>query len=253
MRRRRFVRDGVVTLTAFGCGSGGSDSDGGDGSGTDTSDAASSAGSSGGSGGASDAGSGTDGPGDTSGTGGDPTSGTTAPTGTGTAEPPACPPTAADIEGPFYREGIPIGGTLDVHGDEGIALLLSGIVSDGDCVPLENAVVELWHATPRTPDGQPGDVDATYDDTGEYRYYGQVATDAEGRYTFETLLPGWYLNGAEYRPAHLHLKVWVGGSERLTTQLYFAGDPFNDADPWYNPDNELDPDPDGNATYDLFV
>ena len=182
------------------------------------------------------------------------TGGSSASTGTTTgADDSVCEPTASDIEGPFYRPGIPIGGNLDVHGDAGIPLVLSGRVLDGTCEPVANAVVEIWHATPVAPDGQPGDVQAHYDDTDAYRYYGQIATDTDGRYTFTTLKPGWYLNGSAYRPAHVHVKVWVENQERLTTQLYFAGDPFNASDPWYNPDLALAPDEDGNVDLDFVV
>jgi protocatechuate 3,4-dioxygenase beta subunit len=165
----------------------------------------------------------------------------------------ACEPSPPDIEGPFYRPNIPVGGELDLHGDAGVPLILSGVVIGTDCAPVEGAVVELWHATPVLPAGAPGDVDAAYDDTELYRYYGQVATDSEGRYSFTTLKPGWYLNGPKYRPAHLHLKLWVGGEARLTTQVYFAGDPFNEGDNWYNPEMEVAPDADGQATLDLTV
>jgi protocatechuate 3,4-dioxygenase beta subunit len=164
-----------------------------------------------------------------------------------------CTPTDSDIEGPFYRPGIPIGGNLDVHGDPGIPLVLSGRVLDEGCQPLAAAVVEIWHATPVAPGAEPGDVLADYDQTRAYRYYGQVATDADGRYGFTTLKPGWYLNGAAYRPAHVHVKVWVGDRERLTTQLYFVGDPFNAEDPWFNPDLALDPDAAGKVELDLVV
>ena len=44
------------------------------------------------------------------------------------------------------------------------------------------------------------------------------------------LLPGRYLNGTTYRPRHIHVKVWVEGSERLTTQLYFEGDEYLECD-----------------------
>jgi protocatechuate 3,4-dioxygenase beta subunit len=165
----------------------------------------------------------------------------------------ACEPSPGDIEGPFYRPGIPVGSDLDIHGDDGVPLLLEGRVMDGDCAPIENAVVEIWHATPVAPAGEPGDLDATYDDTPQYRYYGQVATDGQGRYAFTTLRPGWYLNGETYRPAHVHVKVWVGGVERLTSQLYFVGDPFNAGDPWFNPVMALDPDGTGLATIDFVV
>jgi protocatechuate 3,4-dioxygenase beta subunit len=165
----------------------------------------------------------------------------------------ACEPTPSDIEGPFYRPGIPIGGNLDVHGELGLPLLLEGRVLDSACSPIAGAIVEIWHATPVAPDGEPGDVNATYDGSVEYRYYGQVATGADGAFAFQTLRPGWYLNGENYRPAHVHLKVWVGNEERLTTQLYFVGDPFNDGDAWFNPEMALDPDDAGLAVLDIVV
>ena len=174
-------------------------------------------------------------------------------TGDGSTGDAACEPSPSDIEGPFYRPGIPIGGNLDVHGDNGVALVLGGQVRDDGCQPIPNAIVEIWHATPVAPDGEPGDVNALYDDTVAYRYYGQVATDAQGRFSFSTLRPGWYLNGNAYRPAHVHLKVWVGGVERLTTQLYFTGDPFNAQDAWFNPEMALSPGVGGQATIDLVV
>jgi len=164
-----------------------------------------------------------------------------------------CEPSPEDIEGPFYRPGIPVGGDLDVHDDVGVALRIEGTVRSEGCVPIANAVVEIWHATPVAPDGEPGDDDATYDSTDAYRYYGQVATDARGRYAFNTLRPGWYLNGPQYRPAHVHVKVWVRGAERLTSQLYFEGDPFNAGDAWFNPVMALDPDEAGLANIDFVV
>src|SRR5262245_21108402 len=109
-----------------------------------------------------------------------------------------CEPSPPSIEGPFYRPGIPIRSDLDIYGDEGLPVLMSGRVLDSSCQPVANAVVEIWHAAPIPPDTEPEAFDATYDNTREYRYYGQVATDADGRYEFQTLRPGWYLNGAQY-------------------------------------------------------
>ncbi|MBV1859787.1 MAG: hypothetical protein KUG77_15355, partial [Nannocystaceae bacterium] len=71
-----------------------------------------------------------------------------------------CEPSPEDIEGPFYRPGIPVGGDLDVHGDPGVALRIEGTVLGEGCLPIVNAVVEIWHATPVAPDGEPGDNDA---------------------------------------------------------------------------------------------
>ena len=132
-----------------------------------------------------------------------------------------CVETPDNIEGPFYREGAPARDDLDLFGDIGTSLSLSGIVTGTDCVPIPAAVIEVWQANP----------EAVYDnDSEEMRYRGHVLTDADGRYSFHTLVPGRYLNGAEYRPAHIHVKVWVGGVERLTTQIYFEGDPYLESD-----------------------
>ena len=45
-------------------------------------------------------------------------------------------------------------------------------------------------------------------------------------HAFETIQPGRYLNGGSFRPAHIHFMVSRPGLAPLTTQLYFAGDPY---------------------------
>ncbi|HET6582754.1 MAG TPA: hypothetical protein VFG69_04890 [Nannocystaceae bacterium] len=165
----------------------------------------------------------------------------------------ACEPSPPSIEGPFYRPGIPVRSDLDIYGDEGLPVHMSGRVLDSSCQPVANAVVEIWHAAPIPPGTEPEAFDATYDDTREFRYYGQVATDANGRYEFVTLRPGWYLNGAQYRPAHIHVKIWTGEDERLTSQLYFVDDPFADIDPWFDPTMVLDLDENGVVEFDFAI
>jgi protocatechuate 3,4-dioxygenase beta subunit len=158
--------------------------------------------------------------------------------------PDDCPPTGEDIEGPYYREGVPVRSDLDLYGETGDPLVLSGVVRDADCVPVANAVVELWQANPA------GDYDT---DTDEKRYYGQIATDAQGRYSFKSLVPGRYLNAGQYRPAHLHMKVWTGDTERLTTQIYFAGDPYNEVDKWFDAERMVTLDDQGHGTFDVAI
>lgn len=182
---------------------------------------------------------------DSADTGGDTDTGVT---DTGVDTDAQCPPTGSDIEGPFYVSDAPVRSDLDTWGDPGLKITLSGVVTDGACAPLANAVVEIWQA----------DDEGDYDNaSADMRYRGQQATDADGRYQFTTIMPGHYLNGASYRPAHIHVKVWVGGEERLTTQLYFAGDPYNADDPWFDPAREMavEQHGDGSAdcTYDFAV
>ena len=146
-----------------------------------------------------------------------------------------CEGTPDNIEGPFWREDVPIRNDLDLYGHEGLSLTISGTVKDLDCNALPGAIVEIWHAYPSTvavEDLESGD-SVDYDHTSEeMEYRGQMATDDKGQYSFHTLKPGWYLNGSTFRPAHIHVKIWVQGTERLTTQLYFEGDPLIDTDPW---------------------
>ena len=139
--------------------------------------------------------------------------------------PPApCDVTADNIEGPFYRPDSPSRVDLNVLDQEGASLLLEGRVwTEGCAVPLAGAIVEVWHCGPA---GQ-------YDEESEtFEFRGQATTDGEGRYRFETLFPGRYLNGGVYRPAHVHYKVSAADHTELTTQLYFQGDPFLEDDSW---------------------
>ena len=46
---------------------------------------------------------------------------------------------------------------------------------------------------------------------------GVQTADADGILEFQTIYPGWYGG----RAVHIHVRVRVGGSESLTTQLYF--------------------------------
>ena len=45
-------------------------------------------------------------------------------------------------------------------------------------------------------------------------------------------MPGKYLNGQLYRPAHIHFRVTEKNSRELVSQLYFQGDPHLIKDPW---------------------
>ena len=149
------------------------------------------------------------------------------------SSPPAdgsCTLTNPDIEGPYYLPDVPQRSDLDTAGDDGIPLSLSGIVRDAaGCVTLAGAVVEIWHANP----------DGEYDNTETANYRGWVESDAEGRYSFQTLVPGRYLNGDMFRPSHIHMKVWLEGTERLTTQIYFADDPNLETDAWAEPERTV--------------
>jgi protocatechuate 3,4-dioxygenase beta subunit len=134
-----------------------------------------------------------------------------------------CVPTTTDILGPYYRANAPFRSNLIVPGDGGTILKYKGKVTDENCNPLAHAIVDVWQA----------DSDAEYDGTSaDFNYRGRFETGADGMYNFRSVKPGWYLNGAQYRPAHIHFRVTCAGYTELITQLYFEGDPYIAADPW---------------------
>ena len=161
-----------------------------------------------------------------------------------------CSLTEADNPGPFYVPGVPVRNELDLYDHAGMGLTVSGRVLDADCNPIANAVVEIWHAAPTTVavEELTEEDSVGYDNNSpQMRYRGQIATDNEGAYSFHTKKPGWYLNRDTFRPQHIHIKVHVDGVERLTTQLYFDGDPYLDGDPWATPSRSVAVSPNGDG------
>jgi protocatechuate 3,4-dioxygenase beta subunit len=119
-------------------------------------------------------------------------------------------------QGPFYTPAAPIitNNRLADENEPGKRLILSGIVKTLDCSKvIANAAIDLWQA----------DATGQYDNTG-FKLHGVTYSNDQGYYLIETILPGKYLNGASYRPSHIHFKITPPGFPTLTTQLYFQGD-----------------------------
>ncbi len=105
----------------------------------------------------------------------------------------------------------------------GIALALTIIVVDGKngCVPYANAQVDIWHCNAA---GVYSD-QAVESTSTETWLRGYQVTDANGRVSFATIIPGWYSG----RTTHIHLRVRSSYSQASstsdgtnTTQLFFA-------------------------------
>ena len=99
--------------------------------------------------------------------------------------------------------------------------------------PVRGAKVEVWQANAsgrytHPSDPNPAPLDPNFDGTA------LLTTDASGRYGFKTIKPAAYPTGpTTMRPAHIHFQV-TGRQDRLVTQMYFAGDPYNATDPFLN-------------------
>lgn len=127
--------------------------------------------------------------------------------------------TPAQTEGPYFTPDSPEKRDFASDAPGGERMTITGYVLTRNCEPAENALVELWHA----------DQTGTYDNSG-FKLRGHQFTDAEGRWWFDTIVPGLYPG----RTRHYHLKVQRPGGRVLTTQLYFPGEPANDRDFIFN-------------------
>ena len=131
--------------------------------------------------------------------------------------------TPAQTEGPYFKASSPE--RTNLRGTAGgTKLVLTGTVVTTDCKPVGRALVDFWQA-----DGA-----GAYDNSG-FAFRGHQFTDAQGRYSLETVFPGLYPG----RTRHLHVKVQPAGGRVLTTQLYFPGEARNASDGIYRKECEV--------------
>lgn len=114
----------------------------------------------------------------------------------------------------------------------GDPIKVTGKLMDEFGRPIKNSLIEIWNAN------QHGRYTHIEDHSGlpldpNFLGIGRTLSDQDGNYEFWTIRPGEYLARPDigrYRPKHIHMSI-RGGSSRLITQMYFAGDPHNDTDP----------------------
>ncbi len=148
----------------------------------------------------------------------------------------AAVPTPAQVEGPFHpgwdQADLDLDLTL-IEGNTELAdgefMLVSGRVLDTDGNPLSNALVDIWQANKHGRYAHPDDPSPEPLDPN-FQGWGKIHTDAGGRYAFKTIRPApyplKYLGFEGWRAAHIHFQVSREGSDMLTTQMYFEGDPL---------------------------
>jgi protocatechuate 3,4-dioxygenase beta subunit len=106
-------------------------------------------------------------------------------------------------------------------------MVLTGRVVEEGNRPILNAIVEIWQPDangvfrhplyPRFQQADPG-----------FFGWGRARTDAEGRYTFRTVMPG----AAEMRCPHVNLMILaIGLTRRLVTTVFFTETPDSVRDP----------------------
>ena len=145
--------------------------------------------------------------------------------------------TPRTIEGPLYIAGAPMSkaeARLDDGSEQGEVLFMDGQVRDMNGKPVAGAIVDVWHAN--TLGGY-----SFFDPSQKpYNLRRRIETDAEGRYSFRSILPSGYacppdgvtqelltlLGRHGNRPAHIHFFVSAPGYRKLTTQINIDGDEY---------------------------
>ncbi|WP_405893558.1 intradiol ring-cleavage dioxygenase [Streptomyces sp. NBC_00104] len=140
-----------------------------------------------------------------------------------------CTLTKEMTEGPYYLDGQLV--RADIREDKtGFPLQLTlTVVDDDTCVPISNALVEIWHCDALGEySGFVGNNGHDEPDNGTF-LRGAVLSNSSGVAKITTVYPGWYRG----RCIHIHLKVhtdvtltsdgsFTGGQELHTGQLFFA-------------------------------
>ena len=127
-------------------------------------------------------------------------------------------PTPALTEGPYFTPNSPRRRSIVPARARGTRLTLTGRVLTTTGRPIPRALIDFWQC----------DAAGAYDNDG-YRFRGHQLTDARGRYTLFTVVPGLYPG----RTKHIHVKVQAPRERVLTTQLFFPGVAANRRDGIY--------------------
>jgi protocatechuate 3,4-dioxygenase alpha subunit len=139
--------------------------------------------------------------------------------------------TPSQTVGPFYAYGLTPNGqydwvdtftsnllTPDVSGDR---IRIVGQVFDGDGATVRDAVLEIWQADAQGRFADPQDKRAL--PNSAFKGFGRSGTDAEGRFSFETIKPG-IVPDPDGKPQapHIVLAVYARGLLlHLYTRIYF--------------------------------
>jgi protocatechuate 3,4-dioxygenase, alpha subunit len=138
-------------------------------------------------------------------------------------------PTPSQTVGPYLHLGLTDARSISrIAADEakGERLRLTFRVLDGDGVPVPDALIELWQAD--SEGNYPGD-----ESGAGFGGFGRLATAEDGSCAFETVRPGCVPGlGETVQAPHINVSILGRGIlKRLSTRVYFAGEPANAADP----------------------
>jgi len=156
----------------------------------------------------------------------------------------AIPETAGDLVGPRFGADAVAGLGADLTRNAAVngaplgeRVVVAGRLVDEFGRPVRDSLVEIWQANAA---GRYVDRADRHDAPLDPNFLGagRCLTDSDGCYSFLTIRPGaypWRNHDNGWRPAHIHFSVFGPCfATRLTTQMYFPGDPLLDLDPIFN-------------------
>jgi protocatechuate 3,4-dioxygenase alpha subunit len=128
--------------------------------------------------------------------------------------------TPSQTIGPFFHVGLKWDyGDKVAFASVGEKVVLTGLVYDGSGNPVADALVETWQAD---PSGKAPGAGVAAKPFG----YSRIATDSEGRYTIETLMPGACTgpSGEKYAP-QIHVTIFARGLLKVVRTRVFLATP----------------------------
>ena len=145
--------------------------------------------------------------------------------------------TSDQMLGPFYpvvRPGDEDADLTRIRGRReaarGEPINVIGRVLDIKGRPVRNARLEVWQANSEGRYAHPGDSANPAPVDPNFQGFATLHTNRDGGFRFRTVKPGAYpIGGGMMRTPHIHVDV-TGRNERLTTQMYFPGEPLNEKD-----------------------
>ena len=140
-------------------------------------------------------------------------------------------PTPRQTSGPFYPLRLPLDSDADLVQVEGRGRAAAGTVThvfgqvlDEAGRPVAGARVEIWQCDAFGYYHHPRDRGGQADP--DFQGYGRMVVGEDAAFRFRTIKPVPYPG----RTPHIHFAISGPGIEKLTTQMYVAGEPFNARD-----------------------
>ena len=141
--------------------------------------------------------------------------------------------TPSQTVGPFFHIGCSKLTVAEMAGANvpGARVTIEGRILDGQRTPVPDAMIEIWQANASGKYADHADSQGKPPDR-EFKGYGRVATDRNGRFAFATIKPGAVPGpGNTIQAPHLAISIFMRGLlKRLISRIYFPDESANGGD-----------------------